>query len=171
LQFCDFERAALLGPRAELARLIEERYLPPENAELVRFDELERFFESKLYQSLQSASELRRETRFHIFLPAADFTADKAFAAELANERLAVQGVIDLFFTDAEGKLVLCDYKTDRLSPSERKDPALAAAKLTKRHAEQLGYYAKALQEICGRAPDKILIYSLPLGDSIEVTI
>ena len=63
---------------------------------------------------------------------------------------------------------MLCDYKTDRLSPRELKSPALAAAKLTARHGEQLRYYAKALQEICGKAPDKILIYSLPLGEAIE---
>ncbi|MBQ9777936.1 MAG: UvrD-helicase domain-containing protein, partial [Clostridia bacterium] len=36
LQFCDFERCTSVGVREELARLVEQRYLPPETAELVR---------------------------------------------------------------------------------------------------------------------------------------
>ncbi len=171
LQFCRFERAERIGVRAELARLIEERYLAPETAELVRMEELERFFQSEFYRSLKSATQLRREMRFHIFLPAAEFTRDARFAAELRDEPLAVQGVIDLFYYDADGKPVLCDYKTDRLSTAELRDPARAAAMLKDRHGNQLRYYAKALEQICGQAPDRILIYSLPLGQAVEITL
>jgi hypothetical protein len=28
-----------------------------------------------------------------------------------------------------------------------------------------------ALAEICGKAPDRILIYSLPLGEAVEVNL
>ncbi len=171
LQFCDFKRAEKNGVKAELERLIEEKYLSPDTRELVRFDELERFFESDFYRSLKGAARLRRETRFHIFLPAADFTRDAAFATELREEKLAVQGVIDLFYHDAEGKLILCDYKTDRLTPAELESKALATAKLKERHGEQLSYYARALEDICGKRPDKILIYSLPLGEALEIEI
>ena len=171
LQFCDFVRTEKMGVRAELDRLIGEKFLSADTRELVRFDELERFFESDFYLSLKGATALRRETRFHIFLPAADFTRDTAFAAELGEEKLAVQGVIDLFYYDAEGKLILCDYKTDRLTPAELKNKALATAKLKERHGEQLSYYARALKDICGKCPDKILIYSLPLGEALEIEI
>ncbi len=171
LQFCRFEAVERHGVEHELSYLIEKQYLSPETRDLVRTDELERFFKSKFYGTLRGAHELHRETRFHIFLPAADFTKDAAFAAELANERLAVQGVIDLFFTDDKGRLILCDYKTDRLSAAERRDPALAAKMLGARHGQQLSYYAKALRALCGRAPDKILIYSLPLGEAVEIPL
>ena len=85
------------------------------------------------------------------------------------TEKLLVQGVIDLFYLDSDGRLVLCDYKTDRLSAAERRDPALAARRLTALHSAQLGYYAEAISQIMGRRPDKVIIYSLCLGDSIEV--
>ena len=163
LQFCDFARVEKHGVREELTRLTE--------AEAVRIDELERFFKSRFYQDLSSATDIHRETRFNIFLPAASFTLDEEFAKELEGEHLLVQGVIDLFYTDAKGGLVLCDYKTDRLSAAELKDPALAAKKLSDRHGEQLSYYAKALGEICGKEPERILIYSLPLGEAVEVIL
>ena len=171
LQFCDFAAAEKNGVDAELARLIDAKFLPPEHRDAVRIDELEAFFKSPFYASLSHATGLWRETRFHIFLPAASFTKDAAFIAELGDEKLPVQGVIDLFYTDADGKLILCDYKTDRLTPAEKKDPALAAKMLSARHGQQLSYYARALQEICGRAPDRILIYSLPLGDAVEAIL
>jgi ATP-dependent helicase/nuclease subunit A len=171
LQFCSFERAERLGIKAELERLVEERYLAPKVRELVRTDELERFFKSEFYRMLQRANKLHRETRFHIFLPAADFTNDPALARELQGERLAVQGVIDLFFENETGELVLCDYKTDRLTREELADPKLATAKLLSRHGDQLSYYAKALESLCGRLPDRIFLYSLPFGEGLEVKL
>ena len=171
LQFCDFARAEKNGVAAELQRLIEAKFLPVEHLDAVRIDELEAFFKSRFYASLSHATALWRETRFHIFLPARSFTKDADFIAELGEEKLPIQGVIDLFYTDADGKLILCDYKTDRLTPAERRDPTLAAKMLSARHGQQLAYYARALQEICGKAPDKILIYSLPLGDAVEAIL
>ena len=171
LQFCDFKRAAENGVEAELQRLIQEKYLSSESQGAVRIDELERFFQSNFYKSVLGAGKLYRETRFNIFLPASAFTSDTAFAEQLQGEKLLVQGVIDLFYTDDNGRLVLCDYKTDRLSPEELKSPDAAARKLMARHGEQLSYYAMALAEICGKAPDRILIYSLPLGEAVEIKL
>ena len=171
LQFCDFARTEKHGIAKELDRLIEEKFLPAETRELVREDELTKFFQSDFYRSLKGATSLRRETRFHIFLPASNFTQHEELAVALSEEKLAVQGVIDLFYYDAEGKLILCDYKTDRLNARELADPRLAGAKLSERHAAQLSYYAQALEAICGKHPDKILIYSLPLGEAVEVKI
>lgn len=171
LQFCDFERAEREGVTAELRRLIDHRFLPEEAKDAVRTEELEFFFKSDLYHALKNASSLHREVRFHLFLPASEFTEDPAFAEKLKDEKLAVQGVIDLFFTDAEGRLILCDYKTDRLTPYELSHPDAATATLAARHGSQLSYYARALREICGHYPDRILIYSLPLGKALDIAL
>ena len=99
------------------------------------------------------------------------FSEQPETAALLDGEQLLVQGVIDLFFMDKDGRLVLCDYKTDHLTPSELADPALAQEKLTERHGTQLSYYAAALHRMCGRRPDRIVIYSLPLGREIDIPV
>lgn len=168
LQFCDFARAEKEGVDAELQRLTEAGFLPETAADEVRKDELEALFGSRFYAELRTAAEIHRETRFNIFLPARDFTKDPAFKAAVGDEKLLVQGVIDLFFKDAAGRLTLCDYKTDRLTPAEQKDPKKAAAFLFARHGEQLNYYKEALLALCGRYPDRVLIYSLPLGEAVE---
>ena len=48
---------------------------------------------------------------------------------------------------------------------------ALAAAMLSERHRTQLSYYAAALARICGRRPDATVIYSLPLGGTVDVDV
>ncbi len=166
LQFCDFARAAS-DLDGELARLIDARFLAPDARDAIRREELGHFFESEFYRTLKSATDLHRETRFNVFLPAADFTENEALRGELRGEQLLVQGVIDIFFTDKDGKLVLCDYKTDRLPREVGRDPHLAAKFLFDRHGTQLSYYKKALKALCGKEPDKTVIYSLPLGEAL----
>lgn len=173
LQFCNF--TALDGTAAAIDREAERMqalgFISSRDAELLRRDELRTFSNSRLFEEIKKAPKLYREQRFNIYLPAERFTTDEAIARELVGERILVQGVIDLFFTDTRNRLVLCDYKTDRLSRREIADPTLAARRLCATHSEQLAYYAAALEAIAGHRPDRVLIYSLALGDSIEVPL
>lgn len=171
LQFCDFSRCERNGISDELSRLTEERFIPRCMAELVNVRQLEAFFRSEFYALLRHAREVWREQRFNILLPAATFTEDSGSAERLAGEELLVQGVIDIFFTDSDGRLILCDYKTDYLTPGECADPQLAASKLSERHRTQLSYYAAALARIFGRRPDRTVIYSLPLGGTVDISV
>ncbi len=170
LQFCDFDHVTRFGVREELARLSALRFITPEMAETVNVKQLEDFFAGELFARIKKARRVWREQRFNLFLPAADFTENKEKAALLEGETIAVQGVIDLFFEDEDGNIVLCDYKTDYLTREELAEPPLAADKLEKRHGLQLSYYAKALEAMMGRAPSEVLIYSLPLADSVKVS-
>jgi ATP-dependent exoDNAse (exonuclease V) beta subunit len=88
----------------------------------------------------------------------------------LAGRELLVQGVIDCLLEEGQD-YVLIDYKTDRLSEAEKENPALAAKKLTERHALQLTYYAAACERMYGKPPAEVLIYSLPLGDAVKVPL
>lgn len=169
LQFCDMEFARRHGVAAEAARLIEKRFLPPYVAERIREDQLTRFFESRLYEELRRARRVWREQRFQLLLPADRFTENPDYARELSGEVLLVQGVIDIFFETEDGRLILCDYKTDALTAEERRHPALARQKLQARHGRQLAYYTEAVEQLCGRRPDEVLIYSLPLGDTVSI--
>ena len=80
-----------------------------------------------------------------------------------------VQGVIDLVFEDENGDVTLCDYKTDYLTRAELNDKAAAEKKLRERHARQLNYYKAAVKQLFGKDPARVCIYSLPLGDTVEL--
>ena len=171
LQFCDFNNAEQNGVKAELSRLVEKKFIVPQVADLINLKQIEKFFESDFYSTLKNAKKTYREQRFNILLPASHFTQDEEFKSEIEKEEILVQGVIDLFFEDENGRIILCDYKTDYLTPEELKNEALVIEKMKVRHGKQLEYYAMAIERFLGKAPDKILIYSLPFSEAVEITI
>ena len=170
LQFCDFASAEK-DIDSEIARLTAEKFIPPAVSSQMNKYQLKKFFISDFFRSLKTAQKVYREQRFNLLLPASEFTGNPDTAKALDGETLLVQGVIDLFFVDGDGKLVLCDYKTDYLTDEELNNIELAREKLTERHAVQLRYYAKAIENIIGITPDKVCIYSLPLGRELDIKI
>ncbi len=165
MQFFDFKNALLHGAEAELARLKEKGFITEEDAALVDLEEVKAFISSPLFERMQKADKIFREQRFNMLLPAAEFAQNEELKAELADEAVLVQGVIDCFFYDNDGEILLVDYKTDRL-PSDR---TAAIEKLKSTHSRQLSYYARAIEKICGKAPKEIIIFSLALGEAIIV--
>ena len=162
-------RAEKNGAKEELMRLIEERYLPQNADELVYLDELERFFDSELYQKIKSAKQVIREQRFNILLPAAMFSKDKKLISDIKDEMLAVQGVIDLLIIDKDDKLCLYDYKTDRLSADEFENEKALQKKMASAHSEQLSYYKLAVSMLFERECDVSEIYSTHAAKTVKI--
>ena len=171
LQFCDFQNAEKNGAKAELSRLVEQKFIAPQVAELINLKQIEKFFNSDFYSTLKNAKKTYREQRFNILLPASHFTQDEEFKSEIDGEEILVQGVIDLFFEDENGNIILCDYKTDYLTPEEIQDEELVIKKMKDRHGKQLAYYSMAIERFLGKKPDEVLIYSLPFGEAIKIKL
>ena len=169
MQFCDLENLKQKGAKAELDRLKTQGFIGEADAERVRVREIELFRNSKLLSDMLSAKRIHRELRFNVYLPAAAFTADEMKHIAYRGRDILVQGVIDCIIESDDGSIILCDYKTDRLTKAELADRSLAEKKLRDKHQMQLGLYSLAVEKIFGRSPSRIEIYSLPLGDTISV--
>ena len=137
----------------------------------MRLDEIETFRSSALLCRLLSARRVLREKRFNAVLDASLFTTDTSLARKLSSDgvKVTVQGVVDCMFTDKDGKNILVDYKTDRLTKEELSDPQKAAVTLTERHGRQLRLYRDICRDMLGADFDEVYIYSLHLGDIIPV--
>ncbi|MDE5718812.1 MAG: helicase-exonuclease AddAB subunit AddA [Lachnospiraceae bacterium] len=105
------------------------------------------------------AGKLFKEQPFVMGIPASRLGS--RFPAE---ETVLIQGIIDVFFEEEDGFVVL-DYKTDAVS---------AAEELVKRYQVQLAYYSEALAQIYGYEPGAAgkpvkerIIYSFKLGEEI----
>lgn len=169
LQFFDIERFLSLGAKEELEQLVKTSFISTENAKKVRLDEIELFLKSDLLSQMKKAKHLYRELRFSVMLPASLFTENEAKRIAYANSKILMQGVIDCIIEDSEGRLHLIDYKTDRLTHAELSDKALAQKVLSEKHSLQLHYYALAVEKIFGKRPYSTRVYSLPLGDTVDV--
>ncbi len=170
LQFCDFSMLKGQGVDKTAEALTQKSFIPDGMAELIYKDELEAFRSSDLMEEILSAASIIREQRFNLLFPASEFTRDPEFQRRTEGERIAVQGVIDLIVIKKDGGVCLYDYKTDRLTRAELADTSLAAAKLNSTHALQLSYYAKAVEYLFGKAPDRVAIFSTHASRLFDIT-
>ena len=166
LQFCDLDRLEKIGAEGELRELVKNKFLSERDAEIVRLGEIDAFLGSRLFLRMKGARRLLREQRFNVMLPAGMFGGEG-----LENEKLLVQGVIDCLIEDTDGRLYLVDYKTDRLTKEELADREKASDKLRSAHRTQLGYYAEAVKIMFGRYPERIEVYSMHLGDTVDMNL
>ncbi len=171
LQYADYERVQRLGIEEEIARLLDAGFINARTAEVLDRATLQGFFDSHFMAHIRTAEVVERELRFHRFLPLSGLTAHADFAEALGTRTLYVQGSIDLLAVFPDGHLELCDYKTDRLTPAERASPSLLTARMTEKHGDQLRQYAAAVEEMYGRRPTKVYIFSLPLGEAVEIPV
>lgn len=169
LEFCDFEKLLRDGVDNECRRLVDQGYVLKKETELINRRQLALFRESNLMHWLTKAKRIYREQRFGMQVSMADLTRDAERKTRLKDHKIFVQGSIDLLLQMPDGRLLLIDYKTDRVTDEERANEALLIRNMKKKHGVQLSYYAKAVRDLFGKEPDGIFIYSLPLGKAIEL--
>lgn len=171
LQFCDFPLLKENGVESEIVRLVENKFIPTEYAELINRSQIEKFVKSKFFNDILLSQGIQREFEFGILCPASDFATDKEKKAALSGKQVFVQGSIDILAELDNGEIYICDYKTDRRRFDEGETASEFKARLRETHKYQLLQYKKAVSTIFGKEPDRIFIYSLPLGEAIEITI
>ena len=128
---------------ALLDGLEDERKLTHAEREALRPEDLARFFNSSLGQRALASPRVQREWPFNL----------------IADGETVVQGVLDLCFEE-NGSWVLVDYKTDFVTGMDT---------LLSRYTSQLNWYARALETLTDKPVREALLYSVRLGDFIEV--
>ena len=128
-----------------------------EDVSLVSVSRLMQFLQSPLAERMTMAwkrGQLFREQPFVMGLP-----ADQVGEGLPHQEMVTIQGIIDAFLIE-DGKIILIDYKTDRVSEG---------GELIARYETQLNLYAEALQKAYGIPVAQKLIYSTALGCEISL--
>ena len=169
LQYCDFARVREHGIAAELERLVAEKYVTPRVAKIVNVRALQTFFDSDFFPFVMDADKVMREVHFNNFVPLEDFSKNPEIKELVAGKLLHMQGSIDLLLIGRDGSITLCDYKTDRPTPEERRDHTLYRERMISTHKDQLTHYARAVRELFGREPDRAYVFSLTLGEAISI--
>ncbi len=165
MQFCDFDNVVRMGVDAEIRRMVDKAFITKGIASLIDKEKVERFFKSDLFARIEKAEEVYREERFHIRLPASEFTLDPEKSRAYESEYILVQGVVDCLVKESDGSLLLIDYKTDRTP----KDRAAAESMLRKRYTTQLSYYRKAVESVFGAPVKQTLLYAFSLDGTVEI--
>jgi ATP-dependent helicase/nuclease subunit A len=146
MQFADFAACRTAADaRAEASRLRAAGLLTAQQADAVSPARIAAFFRHPLGLRLLASPHVVREFKFSLLVPAAPLLG----AGE--GEEILLQGVVDCYFEEADG-LVVIDFKTDAVAPGE--EPARAAL-----YRPQVEAYARALAAITGRPVTQRLLY------------
>lgn len=146
----DYSREEL---EEEIRCFHEEGKLSEEMASCIRADDIGKVVDSPLGQRLKEAAgknRLWKEQPFVLGLPAREL-----YPEEREEEVVLVQGIIDVYFEEEDG-LVVLDYKTDRVKNVEE---------LAEKYHAQLEYYAKALEQLTEKKVKEKIVYSFTLGE------
>ncbi len=139
-----------------IEKLEQKEIITQKEKEAININTLLRYTQSDLYKDLKQAQHIYKEEPFYINVP-----ASQIYDSDVA-EKILVQGIIDLYYIDKEGKLILVDFKTDYV---ENNDERI----LVEKYKEQLKLYREALEKALNRSVDKTIIYSLYLQKEIIV--
>lgn len=152
--------------------MLAKGLITQQQMEAVNAEDIYAFCQSSLGIRIKAAfakGKLCREKPFVMGVPAGRIkccsepvNAEAVPPEKLDSETVLIQGVIDLFFEENR-KIVLVDYKTDRVGEPDGKDI------LKKRYSVQLEYYAEALEKAYGMEVSERLIYSFTLNKTIPV--
>lgn len=143
--------------RAHRKKMTDNLFIYEEDDALVAEDKILKFLSTDLSKRMSEAAKkdkLYLEQPFVLSVPANEVNEEFP-----AGEKVLVQGVIDVYFEE-DGKLILMDYKTDRVD---------SADELIKRYKTQLDYYSEALSRLEKKPVAEIMIYSFALGEVITV--
>ncbi len=157
MQFADYA-AASENTSAELRRLVADGMLTETEADAVDIKAVSGFFEGELAKRILNAEKVFKEYEFTFGIPVRELYPQVPQAVA-ENEKIIIEGVADCAFVE-NGKLVIVDYKTDRVTLAEE---------LKELYGSQLGIYRRCLEQVMGLPVAQTLIYSFRLGKTIEI--
>ena len=142
---------------AMMEELQKERKLSDEMVQCIRKADILRFLNSDSGRRMQAAAKRKQLSKEQPFVLGID--AKEIYPDIKGEERILVQGIIDVYFEE-DGELVVLDYKTDNVR---------SAKELRDRYHAQLDYYAQALEQLLQKKVKEKIIYSFTLGEEIII--
>jgi len=157
MQFIDFDRTNSVEEVAEeISRLVARAMITPQQGEAARPEKIYAFFASPLGQELRAAPGLKREFKFSILVPAADY-----YPGAAAGEQVLLQGVVDCCFESGED-ITVVDFKTDRVDKE-------TMYRRAEEYRPQLAAYSRAMEEVTGKRVVRRVLWFFQTDSAVEL--
>jgi ATP-dependent helicase/nuclease subunit A len=143
----------------QIEEMITKDLLTEQQARSIDAAKIRSFLGSPLGNRMLASEKVNREIPFNIEMPCREVYKDLTEEA-YKNETLLLQGVIDCYFEEGDG-IVLLDYKTDYVAPGR-------VDLIRERYRTQISYYAWALKKLTGKNVKDKLIYLFSNGEVLE---
>lgn len=134
--------------------LVISKIISENESKAIDISKIIEFTNSEFARKIGKAKNIYKERPFYININAKDLLNEDV------DEKILVQGIIDLYYIDENDNVILVDYKTDYVKNENE---------LIDKYKKQLEIYKKALEIALNRKVDKTYIYSLSLNKEILV--
>lgn len=136
--------------KKQLDALVEKELITIEQAESINVEKILNFTNSALGQRVLKAKQVYKEIPFHIQLKSTEIFKELP-EKEYGNEKIMLQGIIDCYFEEEDG-LVLLDYKTDYYKEGQEEH-------IIEKYKIQLDYYSRAIELITNKKVKEKYLY------------
>lgn len=141
-----------------IQELIASKIINENQAKYINVKKILNFARSDFYKELKEAKEIQKERPFYIYISSKEIYDDET------DEKILVQGIIDLYYINKDNQLILVDYKTDYVANNNEQE-------LIDKYKGQLSIYKRALEQALNRKVEAAYIYSIYLDKKLECKI
>lgn len=164
MQKLDLNKVNLLNEiKEQIKNMFEKGLITKDEEESINIFKIQKFFKSNLGQRLLKAykenKQVFRELPFITEIPVKRIEKDlidKIFN----NEKLRLQGIIDCFFEEDDG-IVLLDYKTDYVENGKEKE-------ILDKYKVQIDLYTETLERVIGKKVKERYLYLFGIDKEVK---
>ena len=138
--------------------MVASELITKEESKTVNIEKISSYFESEIGRRMLMSKKICRESPFVIEKPAGDIIKG---LPENLEEKLLVQGIIDCYFEEEDG-LVLVDYKADVVFNGD-------VSTIKARYKVQLHLYKEALEKITAKKVKETYLYLFDINQGIKM--
>ena len=135
-------------------KLVHDKIITEEEKDTIKIDKINQFVNSNFAERIRKAEIIEKEKPFYTYIKASDIFENDS------KENILVQGIIDLYFKENDGNIVLVDYKTDYFTDDKE---------LIEKYKIQLKLYKEALEESLHTKIKDVYIYSISKSREIKI--
>ena len=135
-------------------KLVHDKLITEEEKNTIRVDKIKRFIDSDFAKRIKDATLIEKEKPFYTYIKAKEIYENDS------DENILVQGIIDLYYKEKSGNIVLVDYKTDYFEND---------SELINKYKIQLDLYKRALEESLKTDIKDVYIYSISQNREIKI--
>ena len=147
-------------------QLVQQQILTAAVAQKIDYQSLGDFYQSQLGKNiLKYRTSLKREWAFSMLLPAKRLFNQLSSADD---DQILIHGIIDGLFKNDQQQIIIFDYKTDYLDPSQATGPHSVRHALQE-YSGQLNLYQQAVEQIAQQKVIHKYLCFLSINQVVEV--
>ncbi|WP_455542260.1 helicase-exonuclease AddAB subunit AddA [Intestinibacter sp.] len=151
--------------RAQINDLVKKRVITEKESKVLSPRKILRFFKSPVAKRMLCSKFVKREQKIYTQIKMNEiYLNDEIFKNNretYENESVMLRGVIDLYFEEDDG-LVILDYKTDWIDENNKKE-------IIHRYKKQLELYAEVLSILTGKKIKEKYLYLFSIDEQVKI--